>query len=326
MAIYDLLKFDWDEQPSTSNHFGTHEYVWYNRAEDDRGDNTQLVLHTAIRSGIAGYARGDFHADVMLMQYQIERVGGVLDPESAVLSVASSDNPEDEETLDMLFGDSWRKFIANIEAAAHGSYAENPPTELMSVVAIADEDEPADESTAPVHESTDDSIAAGSGIASSGQQLTEMINAAAAAASSEGELDPDTEQELDLLYGMSDEPADDADAEAGEEPADDAEAEAGEVEEPAETVAEIEAADEPAAIEVADESADEPADEDTGDAVESEVNAETEAAPKDGVADINAETEDEQESVDDFLEMLRRTHGDVFVDELIARAAQQYKN
>lgn len=301
MAIYDLLTFDWDEQPSTSNHFGTHEYVWYNRAEDDRGDNTQLVLHTAIRSGIAGYAHGDFHADVMLMQYQVERVGGVLDPESAVLSVASSDNPEDEETLDMLFGDSWRKFIANIEAAAHGSYAENPPTELMSVVSIDDEDEPEHEDAEPVRESTDDSIAAGSGIASSGQQLTEMINAAAAA-SSEGTLDPDTEQELDLLYGMSDEPADDAAADADEETS-------GEAVDNAE-----------------DGAADEPADEETGDAVESAVNTETAAEPTNGAADINAETEDEQESVDDFLEMLRRTHGDVFVDELIARAAQQDKN
>lgn len=287
MAIYDLLKFDWDEQPSTSNHFGTHEYVWYNRAEDDRGDNTQLVLHTAIRSGIAGYAHGDFHADVMLMQYQIERVDGVLDPESAVLSVASSDNPEDEETLDMLFGDSWRKFIANIESAAHGSYVENPPTELMGVVKLDDEDEPEDEDA----ESTDDSISAGEGIASSGQQLTDLINAAAAAAAaaaaSEGTLDPDTEKELDLLYGISDEPADDAEADADEGDA---------------------------------------ADEDTGDAVESAVNAETAADPENGAADINAETEDEQESVDDFLEMLRRTHGDVFVDELIARAAQQDKN
>lgn len=292
MAIYDLLKFDWDEQPSTSNHYGTHEYVWYNHAEDDRDDNTQLVLHTAIRSGIAGYARGDFHADVMLMQYQVERVDGVIDPESAILSVASSDNPEDEETLDMLFGDSWRKFIANIESAAHGSYVENPPTELMGVVKFDDEDEPEDEDAAPVHESTDDSIAAGKGIASSGQQLTDLINAAAAAAASEGELDPDTEQELDLLYGMS-----------GEEPADDAEADAGEA-----------------------EHADEPVDEDTGDAVESAVNAETAAEPTNGAADINAETEDEQESVDDFLEMLRRTHGDVFVDELIARAAQQDKH
>lgn len=302
MAIYDLLKFDWDEQPSTSNHFGTHEYVWYNRAEDDRGDNTQLVLHTAIRSGIAGYAHGDFHADVMLMQYQIERVGGVIDPESAVLSVASSDNPEDEETLDMLFGDSWRRFIANIESAAHGSYAENPPTELMGVVKLDDEDEPEDEDA----ESTDDSISAGEGIASSGQQLTDLINAAAAAAAaaaSEGELDPDTEQELDLLYGMSDEePADDAEADAGEETA-------GEAVDNAE-----------------DDAADEPAGEDTGDAVESAVNTETAAEPTSGAADISAETEDEQESVDDFLEMLRRTHGDVFVDELIAHAAQQDKN
>lgn len=300
MAIYDLLKFDWDEQPSTSNHYGTHEYVWYNRAEDDRDNNTQLVLHTAIRSGIAGYARGDFHADVMLMQYQVERVDGVIDPESAILSVASSDNPEDEETLDMLFGDSWRKFIANIESAAHGSYVENPPTELMGVVKLDDEDEPEDEDAAPVHESTDDSIAAGKGIASSGQQLTDLINAAAAAASSEGGLDPDTEQELDLLYGMSD-----------EEPADEAEADAGEAEH----------ADEAEHVDEGDA-----ADEDTGDAVESEVNTETAASPKDGAADINAETEDEQESVDDFLEMLRRTHGDVFVDELIARAAQQDKH
>lgn len=305
MAIYDLLKFDWDEQPSTSNHYGTHEYVWYNRAEDDRNDNTQLVLHTAIRSGIAGYARGDFHADVMLMQYQVERVDGVIDPESAILSVASSDNPEDEETLDMLFGESWRKFISNIETAAHGSYAENPPTELMGVVKLDDdEDEPEDEATAPAHESTDDSIAAGKGIASSGQQLTDLINAAAAAAASEGALDPDTEQELDLLYGMS-----------GEEPADDAAADAGE----AEHVAEAEHVDEA-------EHADEPVDEDTGDAVESAVNTETAAEPANGAADINAETEDEQESVDDFLEMLRRTHGDVFVDELIARAAQQDKH
>lgn len=313
MAIYDLLKFDWDEQPSTSNHYGTHEYVWYNRAEDDRGDNTQLVLHTAIRSGIAGYARGDFHADVMLMQYQVERVDGVLDPESAILSVASSDNPEDEETLDMLFGESWRKFIANIESAAHGSYAENPPTELMGVVKFDDEDEPEDEDAAPVHESTDDSIAAGKGIASSGQQLTDLINAAAAAAS-EGTLDPDTEQELDLLYGMS-----------GEEPADDAEADAGEAEH-ADDAGEAEHVDEEDAGDDEAEHADEPADEDTGDAVESAVNAETAAEPANGAADINAETEDEQESVDDFLEMLRRTHGDVFVNELIARAAQQDKH
>ena len=60
--------------------------------------------------------------------------------------------------------------------------------------------------------------------------------------------------------------------------------------------------------------------------MESAVNAETAAEPTNGAADINAETEDEQESVDDFLEMLRRTHGDVFVDELIARAAQQDKH
>ena len=202
MTAYDLLKFDWDAKPSTSSHYGTHEYIWYNREAVDESKARQLVLHTIIRSGIAGYARGDFHADVMLMQYQVTRVEGVADPDTAVLSVASSDNPADHETLDMLFGGSWRKFIATIESSARSEYVNNPPTQLLEVVGDTEGVEASDDKEASVPTSQDDSVADGAGMALSGQQLTDMIVAAASAAeAAEGTLGPEVEHDLDLLFG-----------------------------------------------------------------------------------------------------------------------------
>lgn len=204
MTAYDLLKFDWDAKPSTSSHYGTHEYIWYNREAVDESEARQLVLHTIIRSGIAGYARGDFHADVMLMQYQVTRVEGVADPDTAVLSVASSDNPADHETLDMLFGGSWRKFIATIESSARSEYVDNPPTQVMSVVGDTEGVGASDDKEASVSTSQDDSVADGAGMARSGQQLTDMIVAAAAAAeASESTLSPEVENDLDLLFGSA---------------------------------------------------------------------------------------------------------------------------
>ena len=200
MAQYNLLDFDWDSQPSTSNRFGTHEYIWYNRTDVDGEDDSVTTIHTIIRAGIPGYSAADFDADLMLMQYQSSRAAGVVDPESINLSVASSDNPDDEETLDMLFGDTWRSFLDTIEDTARSGFADNPPTQVMTAV-VDDKDEPAT--------AEDDSVSDGAGVALTGTQLTDMIVEAARARALDDEFDPETEKELDLLYGMSDDTEED---------------------------------------------------------------------------------------------------------------------
>ena len=200
MAQYNLLNFDWDSQPSTSNRFGTHEYIWYNRTDIDGEDDSVTTIHTIIRAGIPGYSAADFDADLMLMQYQSSRAAGVVDPESINLSVASSDNPDDEETLDMLFGDTWRSFLDTIEDTARSGFADNPPTQVMTAV-DDDKDEPAT--------AEDDSVSDGAGVALTGTQLTDMIVEAARARALDDEFDPETEKELDLLYGMSDDTEED---------------------------------------------------------------------------------------------------------------------
>ena len=200
MAQYNLLNFDWDSQPSTSNRFGTHEYIWYNRTDVDGEDDSVTTIHTIIRAGIPGYSAADFDADLMLMQYQSSRAAGVVDPESINLSVASSDNPDDEETLDMLFGDTWRSFLDTIEDTARSGFADNPPTQVMTAV-DDDKDEPAT--------AEDDSVSDGAGVALTGTQLTDMIVEAARARALDDEFDPETEKELDLLYGMSDDTEED---------------------------------------------------------------------------------------------------------------------
>ena len=200
MAQYNLLNFDWDSQPSTSNRFGTHEYIWYNRTDVDGEDDSVTTIHTIIRAGIPRYSAADFDADLMLMQYQSSRAAGVVDPESINLSVASSDNPDDEETLDMLFGDTWRSFLDTIEDTARSGFADNPPTQVMTAV-VDDKDEPAT--------AEDDSVSDGAGVALTGTQLTDMIVDAARARALDDEFDPETERELDLLYGMSDDTEED---------------------------------------------------------------------------------------------------------------------
>ena len=66
MAQYNLLNFDWDSQPSTSNRFGNHEYIWYNRTDVDGEDGAVTSIHTIIRAGVPGYSAADFDADLML--------------------------------------------------------------------------------------------------------------------------------------------------------------------------------------------------------------------------------------------------------------------
>ena len=303
MTAYDLLKFDWDAKPSTSSHYGTHEYIWYNREAVDESEARQLVLYTIIRSGIAGYARGDFHADVMLMQYQVTRVEGVADPDTAVLSVASSDNPADHETLDMLFGDSWRKFIATIESSARSEYVNNPPTQLLEVVGDTEGVGASDDKEASVPTSQDDSVADGAGMALSGQQLTDMIVAAASAAeASEGTLGPDMEHELDLLYGPKS--AEDRDGDEDD----------------------FDPEDLDGLLDPEDEY-DEPRgyDNDFDDEfLDSGIDADDDDDETDDDGDTNTPSASPVSAQpDEVLASLRETYGDAFVEDLIARAVKE---
>lgn len=296
MAQYNLLNFDWDDQPSTSNRFGNHEYIWYNRTDVDGEDDSVTTIHTIIRAGIPGYSAADFDADLMLMQYQSSRAAGVVDPESINLSVASSDNPDDEETLDMLFGDTWRSFLSTIEDTARSGFADNPPTQVMDAV-VDEKDEPAT--------TEDDSVADGVGVAASGQQLTDMINHAAGVDSQDDTFDPDTERELDLLYGMGDD----------------------------EDTADEDTADEDIANYVddhEDDDEDEPRgydndfdDEYLGDVVEDDEDEEDdEDDEREGDVDtreVNGSTSDAAD-VDGVLETLRRQYGNEFVEQMISRA------
>lgn len=303
MTAYDLLKFDWDAKPSTSSHYGTHEYIWYNRESVDESEARQLVLHTIIRSGIAGYARGDFHADVMLMQYQVTRVEGVADPDTAVLSVASSDNPVDHETLDMLFGDSWRKFIATIESSARSEYVDNPPTQVMSVVGDTEGVGASDDKEASVPASQDDSVADGAGMARSGQQLTDMIVAAAAAAeAAEGTLSPDMEHELDLLYGPKS--AEDRDGDEDDFDPEDLDG----LLDPEDEYDEPRGYDNDFDDEFLDSGID---DDDDDDETDDDGDTDTPSA-----SPVSAQP-------DAVLASLRETYGDAFVEDLIARAVKE---
>lgn len=287
MAQYNLLNFDWDDQPSTSNRFGNHEYIWYNRTDVDGEDDSVTTIHTIIRAGIPRYSAADFDADLILMQYQSSRASGVVDPESINLSVACSDNPDDEETLDMLFGDTWRAFLSTIEDTARSGFADNPPTQVMDAV-VDEKDDPAT--------TEDDSVADGVGVAASGQQLTDMINHAAGVDSQDDTFDPDTERELDLLYGMGDDEdtADEDIANYVDDHEDDDDDE-----------------DEPRGYDndfddeyLGDDEDDEEDDEREGDADTREVNGYTrDAADVDGV-----------------LETLRRQYGNEFVEQMISRA------
>lgn len=296
MAQYNLLNFDWDDQPSTSNRFGNHEYIWYNRTDVDGEDDSVTTIHTIIRAGIPGYSAADFDADLMLMQYQSSRASGVVDPESINLSVACSDNPDDEETLDMLFGDTWRAFLSTIEDTARSGFADNPPTQVMDAV-VDEKDEPAT--------TEDDSVADGVGVAASGQQLTDMINHAAGVDSQDDTFDPDTERELDLLYGMGDD----------EDTADEDTA--------AEDIANY-------VDDHEDDDEDEPRgydndfdDEYLGDVVEDDEDEEDdEDDEREGDVDtreVNGSTSDAAD-VDGVLETLRRQYGNEFVEQMISRA------
>ena len=284
MAQYNLLNFDWDSQPSTSNRFGTHEYIWYNRTDVDGEDDSVTTIHTIIRAGIPGYSAADFDADLMLMQYQSSRAAGVVDPESINLSVASSDNPDDEETLDMLFGDTWRSFLDTIEDTARSGFADNPPTQVMTAV-DDDKDEP---TTAE-----DDSVSDGAGVALTGTQLTDMIVEAARARALDDEFDPETEKELDLLYGMSDDTEEDT----------------------AEGTADYTA-------DYVDDDEDEPRgyDNDFDDEfLDSGIEDEDEEDEDDEDSEVNGYTRNVAD-VDDVLETLRRQYGNEFVEQMIYRA------
>ena len=284
MAQYNLLDFDWDSQPSTSNRFGTHEYIWYNRTDVDGEDDSVTTIHTIIRAGIPGYSAADFDADLMLMQYQSSRAAGVVDPESINLSVASSDNPDDEETLDMLFGDTWRSFLDTIEDTARSGFADNPPTQVMTAV-VDDKDEPAT--------AEDDSVSDGAGVALTGTQLTDMIVEAARARALDDEFDPETEKELDLLYGMSDDTEEDT----------------------AEGTADYTA-------DYVDDDEDEPRgyDNDFDDEfLDSGIEDEDEEDEDDEDSEVNGYTRNVAD-VDDVLETLRRQYGNEFVEQMISRA------
>ena len=287
MAQYNLLNFDWDDQPSTSNRFGNHEYIWYNRTDVDGEDDSVTTIHTIIRAGIPGYSAADFDADLMLMQYQSSRAAGVVDPESINLSVACSDNPDDEETLDMLFGDTWRAFLSTIEDTARSGFADNPPTQVMDAV-VDEKDEPAT--------TEDDSVADGVGVAASGQQLTDMINHAAGVDSQDDTFDPDTERELDLLYGMGDDEdtADEDIANYVDDHEDDDE-------------------DEPRGY---DNDFD---DEYLGDVVEDDEEDDNECEGDVDTREVNGSTRDAAD-VDGVLETLRRQYGNEFVEQMISRA------
>lgn len=292
MAQYNLLNFDWDDQPSTSNRFGNHEYIWYNRTDVDGEDDSVTTIHTIIRAGIPGYSAADFDADLMLMQYQSSRAAGVVDPESINLSVASSDNPDDEETLDMLFGDTWRTFLSTIEDTARSGFADNPPTQVMDAV-VDEKDEPAT--------TEDDSVADGVGVAASGQQLTDMINHAAGVDSQDDTFDPETERELDLLYGMGDD-EDTADEDTT-----------------AEDIADY-------VDDHEDDEEDEPRgydndfdDEYLGDVVEDDEEDDNECEGDVDTREVNGSTRDAAD-VDGVLETLRRQYGNEFVEQMISRA------
>ena len=287
MAQYNLLNFDWDSQPSTSNRFGTHEYIWYNRTDVDGEDDSVTTIHTIIRAGIPGYSAADFDADLMLMQYQSSRAAGVVDPESINLSVASSDNPDDEETLDMLFGDTWRSFLDTIEDTARSGFADNPPTQVMTAV-VDDKDEPAT--------AEDDSVSDGAGVALTGTQLTDMIVEAARARALDDEFDPETEKELDLLYGMSDDTEEDT----------------------AEGTADYTA-------DYVDDDEDEPRgydndfDDEFLDSGIEDDDEDDEDEDSDEGSEVNGYTRDVAD-VDDVLETLRRQYGNEFVEQMISRA------
>lgn len=297
MAQYNLLNFDWDDQPSTSNRFGNHEYIWYNRTDVDGEDDSVTTIHTIIRAGIPGYSAADFDADLMLMQYQSSRASGVVDPESINLSVACSDNPDDEETLDMLFGDTWRAFLSTIEDTARSGFADNPPTQVMDAV-VDEKDDPAT--------TEDDSVADGVGVAASGQQLTDMINHAAGVDSQDDTFDPDTERELDLLYGMGDDTDEDTTAAAADEDTSE--------DISAEYIADyVDDEDEPRGY---DNDFD---DEYLGDVVEDDEEDDNECEGDVDTREVNGSTRDAAD-VDGVLETLRRQYGNEFVEQMISRA------
>lgn len=292
MAQYNLLNFDWDDQPSTSNRFGNHEYIWYNRTDVNGEDDSVTTIHTIIRAGIPGYSAADFDADLMLMQYQSRRASGVVDPESINLSVACSDNPDDEETLDMLFGDTWRAFLSTIEDTARSGFADNPPTQVMDAV-VDEKDEPVT--------TGDDSVSDGAGVAASGQQLTDMINHAAGVDSQDDTFDPETEKELDLLYGMGDD-EDTADEDTTAEDIANYVDDHDEDEE-----------DEPRGY---DNDFD---DEYLGDVVEDDEEDDNECEGDVDTCEVNGSTRDAAD-VDGVLETLRRQYGNEFVEQMISRA------
>lgn len=303
MAQYNLLNFDWDDQPSTSNRFGNHEYIWYNRTDVDGEDDSVTTIHTIIRAGIPGYSAADFDADLMLMQYQSSRAAGVVDPESINLSVACSDNPDDEETLDMLFGDTWRAFLSTIEDTARSGFADNPPTQVMDAV-VDEKDEPAT--------TEDDSVADGVGVAASGQQLTDMINHAAGVDSQDDTFDPDTERELDLLYGMGDD-EDTADEDTAAEDIADEDTTAEDIANYVDDHEDDDDEDEPRGY---DNDFD---DEYLGDVVEDDEEDDNECEGDVDTREVNGYTRDDAD-VDGVLETLRRQYGNDFVEQMISRA------
>lgn len=303
MAQYNLLNFDWDDQPSTSNRFGNHEYIWYNRTDVDGEDDSVTTIHTIIRAGIPGYSAADFDADLMLMQYQSSRAAGVVDPESINLSVACSDNPDDEETLDMLFGDTWRAFLSTIEDTARSGFADNPPTQVMDAV-VDEKDEPAT--------TEDDSVADGVGVAASGQQLTDMINHAAGVDSQDDTFDPDTERELDLLYGMGDD-EDTADEDTAAEDIADEDTTAEDIANYVDDHEDDDDEDEPRGY---DNDFD---DEYLGDVVEDDEEDDNECEGDVDTREVNGYTRDAAD-VDGVLETLRRQYGNEFVEQMISRA------
>lgn len=303
MAQYNLLNFDWDDQPSTSNRFGNHEYIWYNRTDVDGEDDSVTTIHTIIRAGIPGYSAADFDADLMLMQYQSSRASGVVDPESINLSVACSDNPDDEETLDMLFGDTWRAFLSTIEDTARSGFADNPPTQVMDAV-VDEKDDPAT--------TEDDSVADGVGVAASGQQLTDMINHAAGVDSQDDTFDPDTERELDLLYGMGDDTDEDTTAAAADEDTSE--------DISAEYIADyVDDEDEPRGYDndFDDEYLGDVVEDDEDDEEDDEEDNECEGDVD--TREVNGSTRDAAD-VDGVLETLRRQYGNDFVEQMISRA------
>lgn len=318
MAQYNLLNFDWDDQPSTSNRFGNHEYIWYNRTDVDGEDDSVTTIHTIIRAGIPGYSAADFDADLMLMQYQSSRAAGVVDPESINLSVASSDNPDDEETLDMLFGDTWRSFLDTIEDTARSGFADNPPTQVMTAV-DDDKDEPAT--------AEDDSVSDGAGVALTGTQLTDMIVEAAHARALDDEFDPETERELDLLYGMSDDTEEDTADYTAEDTADYTADDTAD--DTAEDIADYTADDISGDVDFGidddedDDEDDEPRgyDNDFDDEFLDSGIDDDEDTTEDSAegSEVNGSTRDDAD-VDDVLETLRRQYGSEFVEQMISRA------